>query len=340
MPALGEVVDRVAREHDFSGAVRVDRAGRTELAVAYGLANRAAGVPNTVDTMFGTASGVKGLTALVVVSLIAQDVLSLSTTARSVLGDDLPLIGDGVTVEHLLSHRSGIGDYVDEDEDIAITDYVLPVGVEKLDTTEHYLLALGDRPAKFEPEERFSYCNGGYVVLALIAERASGVPFADLVRHRVCKPAGMEHTEFLRSDELPSGVALGYLPIEGVSRTNVFHLPVVGTGDGGIYSTIADFHAFWTALFAGRIVSPEWVAAMVAPRSDVPSEPGSTAASRRYGMGFWLAGTGPGVMLDGYDAGVSFRTYHEPVAGLTYTVVSNSSDGAWPVASAIAAATE
>ena len=49
-------------------------------------------------------------------------------------------------------------------------------------------------------------------------------------------PAGMADTEFLRSDELPGRTALGYLPVAGRSRTNVFHLPVLGSGDGGIYS--------------------------------------------------------------------------------------------------------
>ena len=71
--------------------------------------------PNTVDTQFAVASAVKGMTALAVVSLIVDGVLSLDTPARAVLGSDLPLIGDDVTIEHLLSHRSGIGDYLDED---------------------------------------------------------------------------------------------------------------------------------------------------------------------------------------------------------------------------------
>ncbi len=339
MTALRDAVDQVAHEHGFSGAVRVDRGLTIELAAAYGLANRAAAVPNTVDTVFAIASGVKALTALTVVSLIDEGVLALSTPARSVLGDDLPLIGDGVTVEHLLSHRSGIGDYVDEDnEDLAITDYVLPVPVHQLNSTERYLSVLGGHVPKFEAGQRFSYCNGGFVVLALIAERASGVPFAELVHRRVCAPAGMTHTSFLRSDEPTAGVAVGYLPIDGVSRTNLLHLPVLGSGDGGIYSTVADFHAFWRALFAGQIVAPEWVAAMVAPRSEVPPE-GSMPA-RRYGLGFWLAGTGTGVMAEGYDAGVSFRSFHDPVSLLTYTVVSNTSDGTWPVAASIAALTE
>jgi CubicO group peptidase (beta-lactamase class C family) len=282
-------------------------------------------VPNAIDTRFAIASGVKGLTALTVVSLIEQGALRLSTTARSVLGGDLPMIGDDVTVEHLLAHRSGIGDYFDEESGHEITDYVMPVPVHELVTTEQYLAVLDGHPTKFAAGERFSYCNGGYVVLALIAERASGVPFHDLLRQRVCEPAGMRDTEFFRSDELPDRTAVGYLPIQDVSRTNVFHLPVRGSGDGGIYSTAADISVFWRSLFTGRIVSTGWVSEMVRPRSDVPSE------SMRYGLGFWLHRSSDIVMLEGFDAGVSFRSVHDPESTLTHTVISNRSDGAWPI---------
>jgi CubicO group peptidase (beta-lactamase class C family) len=178
----------------------------------------------------------------------------------------------------------------------------------------------------FPPGERFCYCNSGYVVLALIAERVSGVAFPQLVAERVCRPAGMADTGFLRSDELRAGAALGYLPLAGRSRTNVFHLPVRGSGDGGIYSTIADINAFWPSLFTGRIVPSRWVAEMVRPRSDVPAE------SKRYGLGFWLGRHDDTVILEGYDAGVSFRSVHDPATTITCTVISNSSDGAWPIA--------
>jgi CubicO group peptidase (beta-lactamase class C family) len=209
---LPEAVDAVAGEHGFSGVVSVDRGGEVEFARAYGLAHRAHQIPNTVDTRFAIASGAKGLTALVVVSLIEQGVLELSSTARSVLRDDLPLIDDRVTVEQLLAHRSGIGDYLDEDDDsLDINDYLLPVPMQELADTEQYLAVLAGFPAKFPPGQRFSYSNGGYVVLALIAERASGVPYHDLVRACVCEPAGMPDTEFLRSDELPDRTATGYV---------------------------------------------------------------------------------------------------------------------------------
>ena len=90
-------------------------------------------------------------------------------------------------------------------------------------------------------------------MLALIAERISGAAFDQLVAERVCGPAGMADTGFLRSDELPDRTALGYLPVPGRSRTNVFHLPVRGSGDGGIYSTAADISALWQSLFTGRM---------------------------------------------------------------------------------------
>jgi CubicO group peptidase (beta-lactamase class C family) len=321
---LTEAIDEVVAATGFSGVVRVDVGGTVAVERAYGMAHRGHGIPNNVETRFGIASGTKGLTALTVVSLIEDGRLELATTARSLLGDDLPLIDDGVTVEHLLAHRSGIGDYVDEEADLDITDYVLTVPVHELATTEQYLPALDGFASKFPPGERFAYCNGGYVVLALLAERASGTSFHELVEQRVCRPAGMSVTAFLRSDELPGDAATGYLTADA-PRTNVFHLPVRGSGDGGVYSTAADVHALWTAFFAGRIVSPRWLDEMVRPHSAAPSE------GMRYGLGFWLGASNDVVILVGGDAGVSFRTVADPSGQWAHTVLSNTSSGAWPV---------
>jgi CubicO group peptidase (beta-lactamase class C family) len=324
MQSLQKAVDEAVERTGFSGVVRLDRSGETELCAAYGLADRAHGIPNTVETQFATASATKGLTALAVMSLVERGTLDLHTTARALLCADLPLIADDVTVEQLLAHRSGIGDYFDEDAFADIADYVLPVSVHELATTEQFLAVLDGLPTVFPAGERFAYNNGGYVVLALLAERASGIGFHELVRALVCEPAGMVDTAFLRSDELPGRAARGYLGADGL-RTNVFHLPVLGNGDGGIYSTAADLSAFWAALLAGRIVPVHRVAEMVRPRSDWPEE------SRRYGLGFHLHASGDAVWLEGYDAGVSLVSKHQPSTSTTYTVISNWSNGAWPI---------
>ncbi len=317
-------MDGAAERTGFSGVVRLDRARDTEFSKAYGVADRSHGILNTVQTLFATASGSKGLTALAVMSLVERGTLELGTTARSLLGEDLPLIANDVTIEHLLAHRSGIGDYLDENAVDDIGDYVMPVSVHELATTEQFVPLLDGHETVFPAGERFAYNNGGYVLLALLAERASGVDFHKLVHTLVCEPAGMVDTAFLRSDELPGGAARGYLSVDGL-RTNVFHLPVLGNGDGGIYSTAADLSAFWDSFFAGRIVSPDRIAEMVRPHSDWP------AASERYGLGFHLQATGDAVWLEGYDAGVSFASLHEPSSSITYTAMSNWSEGAWPI---------
>jgi CubicO group peptidase (beta-lactamase class C family) len=329
--SLQRELDALAAETSFAGVVRVDRSADLVVERAYGLAQRGGGIPNSVDTRFGIASGAKGLTALTVVSLIEDGTLDLATRARTFLVEDLPLLRDDVTVEHLLAHRSGIGDYLDEDAPGEITDYVLPV--HTLAATEDYVAVLDGYAPKFRPGEAFSYCNGGYVLLALFAERASGVPFHELVSQRVCAPAGMGDTAFLRSDELPERTAVGYLAPDGL-RSNALHLPVRGSGDGGVYSTAADVRALWSAFFAGRIVSEEWVREMTRPRSDAPHH------NRRYGLGFWLHASTDTVILEGYDAGVSFRSLHDPHTDTTCTVMSNWTDGAWPIARRVEEALE
>ena len=325
MSDLAESVHRVASETGFSGVVRIDHGHETRLSVAHGLAHRGFRLPNTVDKQFAIASGGKGFTALVVVSLIADGTFSLDTTARSVLGADLPQIADDVTLGHLLAHRSGIGDYIDEEnEDLDPSDYLLVSPVHELAETEAFLVEVDGYPTKFAAGERFSYCNGGYIVLALIAERASSDSYHALVKERVLVPAGLSDTALLRSDEPSGRMALGYLHPDGL-RTNVLHLPVLGNGDGGIYTTVADMHTFWNAFADGAIVPGEWVAEMTRPHSEAPDE------NARYGLGFRLAETGPVVKLVGADAGVSFYSAHDPTTRSTWTVISNTSDGAWPM---------
>ena len=93
----------------------------------------------------------------------------------------------------------------------------------------------------------------------------------------------------------------------------MFHLPVMATGDGGLHTTAADVRMFWEALFADRIISTATRMAMLRPRQDVPEE------EMRYGLGVWLHETRDVAILVGSDAGVSFRSVHDPAAGLTHT---------------------
>lgn len=328
--ALTALLDDVAARERFTGVVRVDVGGRTLVARAYGDAHRHLGVPHTVGTVLAIASGTKTLTALAVLSLVQDGTLALDAPVRRWLRDDLPLVADDVTVGHLLAHRGGIGDYLDESVLDDATAHVLTVPVHTLDAAQDYLAVLDGHPTVFPAGERFAYNNSGFVVLALVAERACGVPYHDLVADRVTRPAGMSDTFFPRSDAPPGRLATGYLAAPDDLRSNVLHLPRRGVGDGGAATTVADVAAFWAALTAGRIVDRAVVAELTRVHSTDDDSPG-----HGYGLGVWLELGGDGVQLEGADAGISFRSVHRPSSGLTWTVVSNWTDGAWPVARAL-----
>ncbi len=276
-----------------------------------------------------TASGCKGFTALATLSLVADGTLDLGTTARSLLGDDLPLIDDTVTIAQLLSHTSGIGDYFDDDADVST--YLLPVPAHALVDAEDYVPILDGYPQVFPPGTDTLYCNGAYAVLALLAQRASGVPFHDLVRTRVLEPAGMTDSGYPRSDALPGHAAVGYVRVDGQWRSNVHHLPVVGGGDGGAYTSTLDMERLWAALLGGRILPADLVAdarSVHAPETD---------DQYACGLGLWLPGDDV-VALEGEDSGVSFWSTHEPRTGLTTTVAGTTDQAAWPVVKALRAA--
>ncbi|MHA7240211.1 serine hydrolase domain-containing protein [Arthrobacter sp. TMS1-12-1] len=324
--------DAVVR-NAFTGVATIDVGERRTLERCEGFLHRGLRVPMTPDARIAIASGSKAFTALALMRLVEDGTLGLGQRVRGLLGDDLPLIDDAVTIEHLLTHTSGIGDYLDEGADWTASAYVLPVPVHTLTTARAFLPLLGGRPQRSAPGERFAYCNGGYMVLAVLLERVTGMTYHDAVRRLVLDPAELDRTGFLPLNDLPADAAPGYVLDDG-DLVNTLHLPVLGNGDGGAFTTAADLHRFWRAFLDGRIVAPGTVAEMIRPRHDVPEE------GLRYGMGFWLHPSGPAAVLEGYDAGASFRSTHILGRQTTVSVLGNSSEGAWPVVRVLAAAVD
>ncbi|NNC81762.1 MAG: beta-lactamase family protein [Acidimicrobiales bacterium] len=313
-------ISTLAESTNFSGVLRLDAADGSVFTLAQGQADRRVGAENETSTRLATASATKGFTALTVMSLIEKGDLQLTTTLRSIVGDALPFVDAAVTIEQLLGHTSGVGDYLDEEAMGDIDEYILDVSAHTLERPADYLPLLNNHPQVSPPGEVFAYNNSGYIMLSIVIEELTG-SFHDAVRQRVLEPAGMASSGFFRSDNLPPNTALGYLE-DG--RTNIFHLPVIGGGDGGIYLTLDDMASFWNALYEGRIVTPESLDAMTTVRN-VASETYS------YGLGFWLSPDGNIVWLEGLDPGVSFRSARSKRTGAHYTVISNTSSGAWPL---------
>lgn len=309
-----------AAEPGYSGIALIQDGDRIVLDLAAGQANRAEGLPMQPETELATASGTKGFTAMAIASMIEEGRFGFDTGLTELVGP-LPNVDTAVTIEHLLGHTSGAGDYLDEETLDDIDDYVLDVPVQHLLGPEDFVPILERHEQREPPGTRFAYNNSGYMWLALVIERVGADSYHEEVRKRVFEPAAMGDTAFLRSDRLPGGAALGYL---ADGRTNVFHLPVIGTGDGGAYTTGPDMIRFWDALFSGRIVDPSLVERMTAVVTDEPPE--------RYGLGFWLGHEGSSVHLVGMDAGVSLHSGADRRSGLRYCLIANNSADVWPLA--------
>ncbi len=323
-----EQLEQLALAQEFSGTARVQCEGEVIIEFALGHSDRANGRMNNLETRFGVASGTKALTALTIMSLVESGDLALDTTLRSVVGGDLPNVDEAVTIDHLLTHRSGVGDYLDETADGGADDndeHALgTLSAHVLETARDYLPLLNAHEQQSVPGEQFAYNNSGFVMLSLVIETLTG-SYHRAVLDRVLSRAAMPDAAFLRSDDLPANTALGYMDN---GRSNVFHLPVIGMGDGGIFFTLEDTTVFWDALFTGSIVSSESVAAMTAEIS-------VHNAARSYGRGFWLGPGADHVWIEGMDPGVSFQSGVFREADVRYSVLSNTSPGVWPLVKAI-----
>lgn len=292
-----ELLDRWAGRCSFYGAVGLRQGGR-ELYRAYGLRDRAEGLPNGVDTAFGCASATKFFTALAVGRLVDQGRLRFETEVGELCPLFTGFIDPAATIEQLLRHRSGCSDYLDEE---LIEDYdafELPLPPFKLLSPLDYLLMFQGQAPKFARGERESYSNGGYVILAACVELAAGEPYQDYLERELLAPAGMTRSGFYRFDALPGDTAKGYLG-DGL-ETNAYRLPLRGGGDGGLYLSAPDLSKAWDA-FAD--------------------------AALALGYGLTVRMRPARLSISGYDLGVGAFSAYWPESGDLVTVLSNRTGG-------------
>ena len=317
----GTIADLAPR---FAGVATVDGPDGREFELVSGLANRAYNVPMTVDTRFGIASGSKVFTAIIALRLARRGLLTLDAPVREWLGDDLPLIAPEVTLEHLLTHTSGIGDYLDEDL-VGDNDYILSEPVHRLTTSEAFLPMLQGFPMREAPGETFRYNNGGLVVAAIVAERVERANVRG-ARGGRGHGAGGAHQDRDPAHRLAACGRRAWLHRRRRrSRQTSSTCPCSPSGDGGAFTNADDVLAFWRALTGGVLVTAEDYATMTRPRNFSPQE------GMRYGLGMWLHATGPALIMEGCDAGQSFRSTHDPETGLTATVFGNTAGNAWGI---------
>lgn len=218
--------------------VGVNQGSQTVVNRAYGTADLERAVPLTIDSVFDIGSLRKQFIAASVLLLAQDGRLKLTDDVRRYL-PELPDYGRPVTLDHLLTHTSGIRDWT----------ALLPLTGGNADIPS---LILRQRHLNFTPGEEWSYSNSGYVLLVKIVERVSGQTFAAFTHARLFTPLAMTTTSY-RSDlrELIPGRALGYTRTSGGWRLDM--LLDDDRGDGAILSTARDLLAWNDALTTGKL---------------------------------------------------------------------------------------
>ena len=336
MDQLANTLDHSVEQQGFSGVISIRQHGTLLYERATGYADRSNKIANTLDTRFGIASGTKFFTALAIGKLIEAQKLSFDTKLKDCIALDLPHYSPNITIRHLLTHTSGIPDYYDEEKIADFDSFTLSIPVYALHGPRDYLAMFPNEPMKFAPGARFSYSNGGYILLGVVIEELTGQKYQDFVDHAIFKASGMDHSGFFAMNKLPENTALGYLEEDAGWRTNIYNLPIVGASDGGAFTTADDIATLWRAFWANEILPK--------PLVDTYAQPfvkGSTQHDIYYGHGIWMREEASGNSshyITGSDAGVSFRSLVNRADDLQITVLSNTSDGAWPILRAIDAA--
>jgi D-alanyl-D-alanine carboxypeptidase len=264
----------------MTGVVVTVRVGEQTATVTAGLADTKTKRAMQADTRFQMASNTKMLVATLVMQQVDAGVIALDDAVERWLPGLVP-DGDLITVDMLLSHRSGLPDWgalknlpLDPYDSRAVVEAV----VEQL-------------PPMFAPGQSSRYSNTNYDVLALILQEATGQRLGRLMRERIWEPAGMTHSTLGSADAPPGTMARGYFRDKDVTWD-----PLPPLAPGGLVSTTADLDLFLDALFAGKLVAPAQVEVMTTRHADV--------LGHDYGYGIFARDFGCGVAW-GHDGGVN-----------------------------------
>ena len=323
-------LDSSMETHGFSGVVSIRQRGHVLYERATGLADRSNHIHNTLETRFGIASGTKFFTALAIGKLIAAQKLAFTTKLKDCIALNFPHYSPDITIQHLLTHTSGIPDYYDEEKVTDFDNFMVSRPWYELKGPRDYLAVLPNEPMKFMPGTRFSYSNSGYILLGMVIEELIGLKYQDYVEQSIFKAVGMHRSGYFAFNQLPEKTAFGYIEDAGGWRTNIYNLPIVGASDGGAYTTIEDLATLWKAFWENKILSRELVEIYATPYVRAGSEEEHIFS----GYGLWIdqaeAGL-PEVYITGCDAGVSFWSCVQRDVDLQVTLISNTTDGVWPV---------
>ncbi len=311
-------IEQAAQTEGFSGVVSIVKEGCPLYCKAFGYRDIKNRQPNIPDTLFGIASGTKTFTAVGIGVLIDRGQLSLDTPMKNLSPKFRGFIDENATIRHLLTHTSGTYDYYDEEIEQDFDHFFVEIPWYDLETPSDYYPLFQGKSPKFKAGERYSYSNGGFVLLGMIIEECTGQLYRDFMQENVLSPAGMKRSGFYAFNDLPENTAIGYL--EDRKTTNIYNLPIRGGADGGLYVTAGDMNAFWESVFSDKLLSRNLLSEYLRTDTRLNEKAG-------YGCGIYKRLDDSMFFLIGGDAGVGFHSRYVVEEKMVVSILSNITEG-------------
>ena len=242
---VNDLVQEYVKLDIFSGIVLVAEKVDISFHKAYGLSNREKNIPNSVNTLFDIGSMNKTFTSIVIKQLAEEGKIDLNDNLTKFLSGFKDPNTNKITINHLLDHESGFGDYHTPGYfDLPLNERKLGAIVER---AKSYQL-------NFEPGTEQDYSNLGYVILGAVIEKVTGKSYFDNVQERIVTPLNLKNTYLNDFDNLETRIAIGYYytPL-GILVENK---PIQDTPnpDGGFLSTTEDILKFYRSYYYDDIL--------------------------------------------------------------------------------------
>jgi CubicO group peptidase (beta-lactamase class C family) len=252
---LDSYITSFAEQDKFSGSVLVANDKEVLLSKGYGMANYELDIPATSQTKFRVASITKQFTAMAIMQLQEQGLLSVEDKLSKYILD-YPN-ADKITIHHLLTHRSGIPNPCRssnfKEEKI------------KPHTLEQIIELFKNEPLDFQPGEQFKYSNSGYVLLSYIIEKTSGKKYDLFLKESIFDVIDMNDSGYDTAYTIIKNRASGYR-FRGNELINADYVDMTFvSGAGGLYSTVEDLHKWDRALYTEKLVSKNSLMSIFTP---------------------------------------------------------------------------
>lgn len=281
------------KTNDPGLAVVVAQNGKILFEKCYGLADREHGVPVGPETTFRIGSITKQFIAAAILKLQEQGKLSVKDKLSKYM-PDFPR-GNEVTLRQLLTHTSGIHDYLQDADNLS--------RAAGATTTEAIIEEIKKAPYDFDPGAEWRYDNSGYRLLGYIVEKVSGQRYVDFLHDHFFQPLGMTNTGICRTDPALPHEALGYsLGTNGFGRAPNWDISWVGSA-GGLYSTAYDLYRWNESVFNGQVLDTASLKAALTPIKTKENQTCYNPKGDGYGFG-WFVGHDRGLRYISHGGGL------------------------------------